>query len=186
MSKPNPLAWLGAVGVAALASAGCSSTEPIANGAAAPKFSLAASDGKTHTLESLTSGGTVFFYGIKNGCPVNAKAEDFYDQLARAYAGKATFVGVSNLTADTFPKWDEKFDPSYTVIFDPKKELISGLGMERSPWLVQVGRSGKVVKSWPGYSGLDLEDMSEAMAASAGIQPAALDFDAAPAATSYG
>lgn len=186
MKTLHHFAWVGALGAAVLLTAGCSSTEPVANGAAAPKFALAASDGKTHTLESLTASGPVFFYGIKDGCPVNAKAEDFYDQLARAYAGKATFVGVSNLSAETFPKWKDKFGPSYTVLFDADKELISGLGMKRSPWLVQVNKDGSVAKSWPGYSTLDLEDMSEAMAAAAGVAPATLDFDAAPATTSYG
>jgi peroxiredoxin len=176
----------GALGLGLLLATGCGSVKTVAAGSQAPKFELSASDGKTHTLESLTTTGPVFFYGIKNGCPVNAKAEDYFDELARAYAGKVTFVGVSNLNAKSFPDWNEEFEPSYPVLFDSKKGLISGLGMQRSPWLVQVDKSGAIVKSWPGYSEADLNAMNAAMAAAAGTAPAQLDFGLAPESTSYG
>jgi peroxiredoxin len=180
------LTRLGVFGLALLLTAGCGSVSTVASGAKAPSFELTASDGKTHTLQSLTANGPVFFYGIKNGCPVNAKAEDFFDELARAYQGKVTFVGVSNLTEKTFPEWQKEYEPSYPVLFDGKKGLISGLGMKRSPWLVQVDKSGSVVKSWPGYSESDLGEMNAALAAAAGVAPAQLDFGLAPESTSYG
>lgn len=179
------LVRLGTLGAAALFAA-CGATSTAEPGKAAPAFSLEASDGRTHSLESLTKNGDVFFYAIKEGCPVNAQAEDFFDQLARAYEGKVQFVGVANMDAERFAKWKEKFQPSYTVLLDPKKEVIGGLEMQRSPWLVHVDANGRVVESWPGYSALDLEDMGESMARVAKTQPVELDLDAAPDKTSYG
>lgn len=179
-------ARLAGLGAATLFAGACGSVQPEANGPAAPNFELRASDGNSHTLQSLTAKGPVFFYGIKKGCPINAKAEDYFDQLARAYAGKVTFVGLSNMNAETFPGWRDEFKPSYTVLYDPKKELISGLGIKRSPWIVQVAKNGQIVETWAGYSTVDLDEVSAAMATAAGVPQAKLEFAGAPAQTSYG
>lgn len=176
--------WLAGLGAAALLAA-CGST-PAPPGTPAPDFELAASDGNTHTLRSLTANGPVFFYAIKRTCPINKQAHPFFVKLAQAYAGKATFVGVIDRDAEGYKGWQEEYEAPYTVLFDPDRKIIDGLDMKRSPWLVQVNRDGTVARSWPGYSELDLNEMAEAMAAAAGISPVEVDFAGAPERTRYG
>lgn len=154
-------------------------------GNVAPAFSAAATDGKTHSLQSLTGEKDVFLYFISESCPVNAQAFKYYERLSKAYAGKARLVGVINADAAGYKAWAKQFKASFPVLYDPDLKIIRAYKANASPWMVQVS-GGKVKQVWTGYSGPYLKQMSTAMASAGAVEVAKVDFSGAPADFMFG
>lgn len=152
-------------------------------GAIAPDFTAKACDGKTHTLSDLTKKGPVYLYFIKGSCPVNTKAFPFFNQLARAYSNKVTFMGVFDGNEKVMGDWEEKLgfnNVYFCFFFDPTRKIIKDYKADRSPELVLI-QDGKIAKKWLGYSKSILEDINSTLAKSAKLKaPVKLDFNAAP------
>lgn len=146
----------------------------------APAFSAKASDGKTHTLQSLTRNGPVFLYFIKAGCPVNDPVAKHYNAIATAYAGRANFVGVINADEAGFKSWNAEHRLGFPVLFDKDKTIIRVFQARRSPWVVQVRRDGTIEKVWSAVSVNVLEEINQAVARAAGTNPKKLNFSGAP------
>jgi len=145
-----------------------------------PAVSLPGSDGKSHDLKALTAEGPVFFYFIKDGCPVNEPIVKYMNRVAQAYDGKVKFVGVLFGDEATYKKWNERHKVPYTVLFDAKKEAIKGFGVGKSPESILVGKGGDVLVHWKGVSGGVIAEMSTAMAKAAAIEPVKVDTAGAP------
>jgi peroxiredoxin len=173
-------------GTLALGALVFSQGKQLETGTKAPAFSAKGSDGKTHTLASLTAKGPVYLYFIKEDCPINDQAVKYYNRVGDAYKGKATMVGVFDGGEAAYKKWAAKFKPTYPVLFDPNKTIIRSYRAERSPWVIQVDAKGQVAKVWPGYSEKDLNQLSASMAGAAKTQPQKIDFSGAPGSTRYG
>ncbi len=163
-------------------------TEQTLVGKAAPKFTASGSDGKTHTLESLTNGSALVLYFIKDGCPVNSEAIKYYNAVGKAYAGnaKVKLIGVYNGDAKAFAAWNNRFKVPYPVLYDPGYKIIQAYGAQHSPWLTMVSSDRKVAKEFPGYSVKSLEDLSATMAKSGGVAKAKLSFQGAPSEDAFG
>jgi peroxiredoxin len=155
-------------------------------GDAAPSFSARGTDGKSYTLASLTKSGPVFFYFIQDGCPVNDQAAPHVHKVADAYRGKATFIGIMDSNEATAKRWASKFKATYPILPDPDQKIIKSFRAQASPWLIQVGRDGKVAKVWEGYSQGYLNELNANAARAANTTPSKLDFSAAPARPRYG
>jgi peroxiredoxin len=155
-------------------------------GAKAPAFSATASDGKTHTLQSLNAKGPVFLYFIKDGCPVNNQAIKYYNRVGEAYKGKATFVGVFDGNEAAFKRFAAEYKPTYPVLFDANKSIIRSYNAERSPWVVEVNAQSTVAKIWRGYSEKDLKELNASLAGAAKTSAQKVDFAGAPGSTRYG
>jgi peroxiredoxin len=153
---------------------------------AAPTFSAKGSDGRTHTLQSLTARGPVFLYFIKDGCPTNDEALVYYKRLANAYRGKATFIGVIDVDAARFRAWNAEKKLPMTVLFDPQKKIIGSMGVEASPWVIEINRNRRVAKVWPGYSVGEINEISARMAGAARTRVAKIDTTGAPRESRFG
>ncbi len=175
-----------AVALAATAASVACFAAPATVGKAAPAFSIEGSDGKTHTLKSLTKGKALVLYFIKDGCPVNRNAAPFFVTMAKAYNGKANFVGVINGNGDVYNRWKAEFKPDFTILLDSDLKLINDYGAERSPWVVLVSRKGKVLSVHKGYSEKSLGKLSQEIARAANAKPAKLDVSGAPSSDTYG
>ncbi|MEZ0326378.1 MAG: peroxiredoxin family protein [Fimbriimonas sp.] len=159
---------------------------PIKAGTVAPAFTSTGSDGKQHELKDYTAKGDLFLYFISDTCPVNAEAEKFYNRLSKAYEGKATILGVINTTDKGYKAWQAKFKAPFVVVFDPDLRIIRSYKANASPWMVQVGKNGKVAKAWPGYSAPALKEINAAMAKVGEVPVAKIDFTGAPADMAFG
>lgn len=154
-------------------------------GSKAPAFSGKASDGKTYDNKSLAA-GPVLFYFIGHTCPVNALAVEHFNAIGKAYKGKARMIGVMDAGKQEYTDWQKQFNGQYPVIFDPEQKIIRAFKAERSPWAVLVGKDGKVLAEWQGYSVGYMKQMSTKLAAAAKIKAASLAFRGAPDAPRYG
>lgn len=146
----------------------------------APAFSATGTDGKTHTLASLTKKGPVVFYFVNIGCPVNQRAIPHFNAVTKAYEGKATLVGIINGGIPEANKWKSDNSSPITLLADPDLKIIRAFKADFSPWAVLVGKDGKVVKTLPGGSKDELTEVSQFMAKAAKVKMAKLDFAGAP------
>lgn len=179
----KPITWIVGVGVAA-ALLGAMLTARAENwkpGASAPAFSAAGSDGKDHSLKSLTGDKPLVLYFIGESCPVNNQAVKYYNRVAEAYKGKVNFVGVIDGDKAKHAQWQAKHKAPYTVLFDPDMKVIRSYKAERSPWTILVGKDGKIVKEWVGYSIGEIDELSAEMAKQAKVALAKIDTSGAPA-----
>jgi peroxiredoxin len=158
-------------------------------GKAAPAFSAKGSDGKTHSLDSLTSGGqTVVLYYISETCPVNAEALPHVKKIAAAHAKnpKAKIIGVFNGTEAEFNAWNKKEKVPFTTLFDPDLKIIRAHKAAFSPWMNVIGSDKKVARTWPGYSRTTLQNLNSLLASKAGTAVPKLDYPGAPTELSGG
>lgn len=172
-----------AVGVVAYAGGklGGETLEPAAQ---APAFSAKGSDGKTHSLDSLTKGDTtVVLYFIGHTCPVNAKALPYYNKVALANKDgkKVKFIGVIDTDEAGFKRWNAKEKVPYTVVFDPNLSIIRSYKAQRSPWVVVVDGKKSVAETQTGYSQKSLSDLNVMMAKLEGKAAKAVDLKGTPA-----
>ena len=114
----------------------------------APAIEAKLSDGKDIKLADLTKDGPVYLYFVKKDCPVNAKAIDFYNSIYKAYSDKAPIVAVFNGTADELKEYNKTHATPYRVILDRDHKIVESYKVERSPWVIEVDRSGLVGKIW--------------------------------------
>ncbi len=149
-------------------------------GAKAPDFSGKGSDGKTHTLKSLTGKKPLVLYFIGHTCPINAQAVTYYNRVATAYKGKVNFVGVIDTDAAGYKAWQNQFKAPYPVIFDKDLKIIRSYKAERSPWTILVSPQGNIQKVWEGYSIGEINELSASIAGATKSQVAKIDTTGAP------
>ena len=155
----------------------------------APDFSALGSDGKTHTLKSLTAGDrTVVMYFIQSTCPVNADAIQYYKQIAANYKDnkKVTLVGVIDEDAAGYRQWQKDFDAKFLVLFDPNKTLIRSYEAVASPWIRVVTPTGELSTVHRGYSVGRLNELNALMAKAGGVTAGKLNTAGAPTAEAFG
>ena len=174
------------MGLAAVAAAAVAcfalTAEELKAGATAPKFSGATADGKTFSLEGALKDKPVFVYFISTSCPVSKAATPHYTAFAKAYASQGlSVVGVVNDDKAGFDKWNATHKVGYPVVLDPDYKVIKAYGIAKAPSAVLVGKNGKVIKSWTGYSKQILVETNELAAKSVGKAAAKLEFAGAPA-----
>lgn len=149
-------------------------------GTAAPNFKAMGSDGKSHTLASLTEKGPVFLYFIQATCPINAEAVKYFNRIAEAYKGKVSFVGVIDGEKEEYDTWQSKFKAPYTVLLDPDMKIIKSYGALRSPWGILVDKDKKIAKVWTGYSKGQIDEMSASIAGAGKVAKVKIDTSGAP------
>jgi peroxiredoxin len=154
--------------------------DQIKPGSKAFDFSAQGTDGKTHTLKSLTNKGPVVLYFIKIGCPVNHRAAPHFKNIHETYAGKGNLVGVINGDVAAAKAWQREYNVKFPILADQSMKIIRGYGAEHSPWAVAI-EGGKVSHVLPGGSPKELKALNEGMAKMAGRKPANLKWDGAPA-----
>lgn len=183
--KPKRLAGVAFVGMvgASWIAAGAGPSAPLI-GTKAPNFSAKGSDGKTHTLASVTKSGPVVLYFIQSTCPVNAEAMKYFNRVGAAYKG-ARLVGVIDENAAGYKEWAKEFKPTFPVLFDPNKTIIRAYQAQASPWAIHV-KNGEIAKVWDGYSAKYLTELNASVASAAKSAPKKLDFKGAPTLPAFG
>jgi len=72
------------------------------------------------------------------------------------------------------------------VLPNKAKETIRAYKVVYSICTMQIGVDGKIVKVFEGYGADAMKQLSEAMAAVAGVQPASVDLTGAPGRRTWG
>lgn len=91
----------------------------------APEFSLPDQDGKIHTLKDYAGQWVLLYFYPKDdtpGCTVEACS--LRDNLPKFKDIKAVVFGVSTDSVKSHRKFADKFDLTFTLLSDEKKELV--------------------------------------------------------------
>jgi peroxiredoxin len=145
-----------------------------------------ASDGKTHTVKSLTEKGPVYLLFVKEQCSANPYATPFFQKIFEAYGDKVNFVGVINAEKAGHANWKKEYKGQWTTLFDPEKKIISGFGVRRSTPVIKIGKDGKVERVFLGWGKEVLMELSADMAKEAKIAEKPIDLSGAPSGARYG
>ena len=155
---------------------------PLSAGTAAPKFSGPTAGGKSFSLDAALKDKPVFVYFISTSCPVSKAATPHYTTFAKAYAKQGlTVVGVLNSNKAGFDTWNATHKVPYPVVLDPDYKTIKAYKVTKAPSAVLIGKNGRVIKSWTGYSKQVLVEANQLSAKAVGKPAAKLEFAGVPA-----
>ncbi len=182
--RTNTLKLVGVAFGAAVVFAGASKAIAIFGtlkpGDKAPGFSAQGTDGKTHTLASLSKEAPVFLYFIKEGCPVNHRAAPHVTAMDGKYEGKPNIVGVYNGSLEAAKSWQKRYGSKYLILADPDLKIINGYGVPYSPFVMTVGDDGKIGTVLEGLSPKELTKMNAGLAKALNRTAIAMEFPGAP------
>ena len=155
---------------------------PLDAGSAAPKFSGATAQGKSFSLDAALKAKPVFVYFISTSCPVSKAATPHYTAFAKAYESQGlSVVGVLNSNKAGFDTWNALHKVPYQVVLDPDYKVIKSYKVTKAPSAVLIGKNGRVIKAWTGYSKQTLVEANQLAAKAVGKPAAKLEFAGAPA-----
>ncbi|HTE52595.1 MAG TPA: redoxin domain-containing protein [Kofleriaceae bacterium] len=123
--------------------------QPADVGTAAPDFSLAGSDGKTHSLAELRGKRAVvvawFPKAFTGGCTAECKSLTEGGEALRKY--DAAYFAVSTDTPEDNKKFAESLGADFPILADPTADTARAYGV--------LGKDGKHAKRWTFYIGVD-------------------------------
>lgn len=161
-------------------------TPYIAVGEKAPAFEGKAADGKDYSLAALAKDKPVFVVFWKERCPHNRNASTLFNNINKAYEGKAQMIGFVNASPENTKAWTERFGVNYPLLPDAEKSVIRSYQLRYSICAFEIGKDGKIAKVFPGYGAEAMNALNAAMAKAAGVDVAKPDLSLAPANLTWG
>lgn len=133
----------------------------ITEGAAAPEFALAGSDGKTHRLADYRGKNVIIYFYPRDNTPGCTKEACGFREIHQTLVAMETIVlGVSRDSLKAHDKFINDFGLPFTLLSDPELAMMKEYGafgeklMYGKPVLgairstVLVGKDGVVKKHW--------------------------------------
>lgn len=156
-------------------------------GKVAPEFALPSLSGDKFSLDAARRKGPVLAAFFKVSCPTCQYTFPYLERLAQAYHGeKVTVVGVSqNERADT-SAFAEKFGITFPISLDDTHSypVSNQYGLTNVPTIFLISPEGKIEVTTIGWFRVDIDHVSERLAAAAGV-PAAKIFHHGEDVTEY-
>jgi len=118
-------------------------------------------DQQTVELAALRAKGPVVVNFFESWCPTCANEQRDINATATAYAGRVSFVGISNHdTVEDGLHYAEIFNVPYPMAHAP--EVWKAYGVPYQPVTVVIARDGQLLKRWAGaVSGDELAEVLE-------------------------
>lgn len=107
--------------------------------------------GEAFSLKTALEKGPVVVFAILDGCPCSTDYQPIVNRLANRFDGKVTFLGLFDPDSSKAKTWIAKHEATHPVIADPSQKFLKAYGLERSVYTALIDRSGRVLKTWPGY-----------------------------------
>ncbi|MFM1800822.1 MAG: Thiol-disulfide oxidoreductase ResA [Planctomycetota bacterium] len=118
----------------------------------APDFNASDGNGRPYHLRGLVKQGPVVLVFIKDGCPCSIAAQSYYNEIANAFDGKVTFLGVIDGPQAVARQWAKKYHSVFPVLADHDLSVIKAYGVESSAHMALIDQQMKIVSLWPGFS----------------------------------
>jgi peroxiredoxin len=144
-----------------------------------------AGGGKFVLTEALKKGPVVIVF-TKEDCPCSMESQPVWNELARGFADRATFVGVSKNPAEMATKFRTDFNVPYAIGLDPKQEVIKAFEAINSVYVALISQDGKVYKMWPGYNKAMVSELNALVGKLSGGTTVAATLDTVPEKLSSG
>ncbi len=155
-------------------------------GKLAPMFELGSSDGSLVRLSDSCKNGPVVLIFTKDGCPCSIEAQQFFNQLAKGFEGRATFLGIIDADQQVADKYQHDFSVPYAMLLAGDGAVFKSFDAGQSVYTTLIGSDGTVIKQWPGYSKDSLMELDDALARASMSEPVKLDLTMAPIKMSSG
>lgn len=149
------------------------------SGNMAPAINLRDSYGKEQSLAGYLENGPALVLMILDGCPCNLESQEYFNQIAKNYEGKATVVGVMNADKLVASKYRDDLKVPFPILSAPDDKVFRSYNAKQSVYTFLVSKSGEIKKVWPGYSATTLVETNEMLAAEAGVPSKPLDVSRA-------
>ena len=146
----------------------------------APAFNRKDAFGKTVKIANSQNPKPQFVYFIKDGCPCSIEVEPLFHDLHKIYGDRIDFIGIHDKKEAVAKQWHTDMLMPYTIVPDPKHEIIQAYEIESSAFSTLISQDGKMVKMWPGYSRDILLEMNRMFAQEVGIKEKEFDTKYAP------
>jgi len=143
-------------------------------------FRAPTADGTICTLADLAMSRPLVLVFIKDGCPCSEAAQPFLNRLHELYGAGAQFAGVIDADAAAARRWAAANRVAFPLLLDPELEVVRRYGAENSAYVALIGRGGKVLKAWPGYSADMLRELGRRLAEMTGAPERLLALADAP------
>jgi peroxiredoxin len=122
------------------------------------------SDGRKHSPAADSRDRPLVLFFIQDGCPCSEAADPYFGRLARAYASRASFLGIIDGDPPVARSWSERHRAPYPILADPERRLIASLRAERSAYVMLIAPGARIEALWPGYSSGMLVDLGARLA----------------------
>jgi blue copper oxidase len=139
-------------------------------------------EAQSNELQHLaTANKPVILTFVDKNCPCSRDAALYFNRVQKALGGRATVVGVINGNGAEAAKWRAASGAHFAVSLDPLLKSAQAFNVDRSVMTLLLGKDGKILKTWAGYSKDMLVDLSKSAAELTGGSAPTIDTAGAPA-----
>lgn len=138
----------------------------LAEGQAAPEFTLKALDGNSCSLNSLLKRGPVVATFFKISCPVCQFTFPFLERLHEQYGGQnVTILGVSQDDARDTKRFNQEYGVKFsTVVDEPPYPVSNAYGLTNVPTIFLIEPDGTIQVTCMGFGKSELEKIAGELA----------------------
>lgn len=148
-------------------------------GEPAPAFTLPTHSGGEVSLASALEKGPAVVVMTKDGCPCSVESQPYFNDLAKAYEGKITFIALMDADRNIADLYHASLSVPYDIAC-ATEDVFKSYRSQQSVYVFLIKPDQTVAHVWPGYSRAMLVEMNQALADASGVEPAKVDVSAAP------